>query len=781
MRSGTVSTGIGRLVDLAIARPRATLALVALVVVLAGLGALRLEIRTDGRALVPREDPAVRFDDTVRRHFGLRDPIVVVLDSGVPDGLFQPATLGRLVAITDALRSLDGVEPEQVTSLVTEVGPRVYPNSTLDFRPLVDPPFDSPADLRRIRGDLGLLVAVDGTLVSRDRRATAVLVGVPLAAAGDGLDRRALVRRVTAAVEPLAGSDHVSIVGAPVAEALLGDHLVADLAVLLPASLAIIAVVLWVGCRRPWGVLLGMLEVGAAQIVTFGLMGWVGSPVYLTTAVLPVILVTLGLADEIHVFWRHQQVLADGTLGAAAVRRTLDDMARPLLATTATTSVGFLSFLASPLDAVRSFGVFAAIGIVFCLLFSFTAIPAALVLLGDARSRRPPRVGRAETRRFDRLAATVGRRPRAVLALLAVLTLGLVAGTAKLDVQDSWLDGFAPSSPFRQAVEATHERFFGTHLLRLHLAFDPLAEPPLVVHGVPGPLVLAERLEQIERFEELLRSLDGVGGVLGAATQFLDVAAMRHGLDRRRVPDEPLEVAELWDWFDRVRGEHRRRAWVDDAREQAMVTVFLRDANFRDTAALLDAIRAYAAEHLEPTGVRLGVAGDVAVSQAMIPAIVRTQVSSVLLALVGAWLVVSLGHRSWRVGLVVVAPAAVAVAWVFGLMGWAGVPLGVATSMFCAITLGVGVDHAIHVHHAFARARGPTPDRIRQAFAFAGPAVVADTLAVATGFGLLVVSSVPANARLGLLAAAAVVASCGLALGGLGAWWGCRERGPSRR
>ncbi|MEM8930950.1 MAG: MMPL family transporter, partial [Acidobacteriota bacterium] len=377
-------------VDRAVRRPRATLVAVAVVVLVAGLGALRSEIRTDGRALVPQNDPVVRFDDEVRRHFGLRAPIVVILTSEHPEGLFNLGTLRRVRAISSALQALDGIEPRQITSLATEIGDRVVPNSTLKFRPLVDAPLESAADVLRVRRDLDGIATLDGTLVSHDRRSTAILVGVPL---DPTVDRRALVRRIVDTVEPLVDDDHLDVVGAPVAEALLGDHLVRDLVVLLPVVLLVVAVVLYLGCRRFWGVALGMAEVGAAQLFTFGIMGWTGAPIYLTTAVLPVILVTLGLADEIHVFWRHQQNLArpDGPRSVDAVRETMGQMVPPLMATTATTGLGFLSFLASPLAAVRGFGLFAALGILFCLAFTLTAVPAGLALLGDDKLRRPTR------------------------------------------------------------------------------------------------------------------------------------------------------------------------------------------------------------------------------------------------------------------------------------------------------------------------------------------------------------------------------------------------------
>jgi len=102
-------------------------------------------------------------------------------------------------------------------------------------------------------------------------------------------------------------------------------------------------------------------------------------------------------------------------------------------------------------------------------------------------------------------------------------------------------------------------------------------------------------------------------------------------------------------------------------------------------------------------------------------------------------------------------------------MGWLGIPLGIATAMFCAIALGIGVDYAVHLLEEIERAaaRGVTENPVRQAVAAAGPAIVADSLAMGLGFALLAFSRVPANARLGQLVAFALFASCLLTLGGL--------------
>ena len=178
--------------------------------------------------------------------------------------------------------------------------------------------------------------------------------------------------------------------------------------------------------------------------------------------------------------------------------------------------------------------------------------------------------------------------------------------------------------------------------------------------------------------------------------------------------------------FEQGRGIHRRREVVDDDLSSTVVAVFLKEANFRDTADLLRFVTGVVGQELGSWNPTLDFGGDVAVSQAMIPAIVETQVVSLALAICGAFFVVWWLGRSLPMASMAVAPTACAVVWVLGAMGWLGIPLGVATSMFCAITLGIGVDYAIHFLGGFRRARlagrpepafyaeRPSPNRSRQ-------------------------------------------------------------------
>ncbi len=858
---------------------------IALVVVLAAApGALRLKLRTDGHALVAEQAPEVRQDRAVRAEFGLEDAIVVLVRSPHPDGVFNAGTLQRVRELTARFAALEGIHPANLFSLATERGFRNRPG-TFAFQTFLETPRATKAELDELRDDLRRIKLYTGTLVSQDGTATAILIGAPA-----GRDRTALCREigdVIAAQE--AGSEEISIIGAPVAEALLGAHILQDLGVprallgtegvgvnepaawrwpksfyqlrvfiaqhvgLLPAALFLMGLIFYLSFRSVAGVMLPLVEVGACLVVTFGLMGWLGVPIYLTIAVMPVMLTAMGISDEIYVFSRYAELLREqpGTAHAELVARTMEEKWRPVLNTAATTAIGFLSFAFSPLRPVQAFGIFTAFGILFCLLWTLTVIPALLVLLNPARfvvrRRSGARVKVApENSWLGRFARGVLRWRFALLAGALVLLALAPLGVRRLVVQDSWIDGFDPASPFRRATEWVNGQFRGTHMLlvtveapaKVRQGSMPLAateenkitlpvaavndpaelvqnwisvsivpqaantNPPArrrpaawqswvqAAEGRDGQLILITPLadlspkfyllptsNEVLRYEmraqpfmteatlrrvaELEAFIEGrreraVGGVLGPASYVATSRFMARPFDEanRRIPSTPPEIRGAWGNYQLARGVERLRQAVDTNFARGVITVFMRNANFVDTAKLMEDIRGYERAHLTPRGIQLSFAGDVAVSQSLIRGIVSTQVQSLLWSLLGILVVTGVLARSARWGLYCVLPSALAVLVNFAVMGWLGMPLGVATSMFAGMTLGMGVDFAIHLLESYEteQATGLGADAaLIRAVAKVGPAVLINAGSVAVGFGVLMLSQVPANARLGAL------------------------------
>jgi predicted RND superfamily exporter protein len=865
-----------RLSHVAIRHPRSVLAWVAVMTLAAAPGILRLKLRTDGHALVAQHAPEVICDQKIRDHFGIKDQIVVLIRPSNTNGIFNPATLQLVRELTANFRNIPGVAPDDVVSLATEPSFRMR-TGTLNHQKMLEPPLQTQPELDLLRDDLRRIQLYTGTLVSGDGGFTVILLGVR-----DQADRQRLYEHSLEIVRGQhAAPDEIAVTGAPVAESLLGVQILEDLGIpsrmlgvgareagkradwtlpwslhelrvsvarhigLVPLAALVMMLVLLVCFRSVLAALLPLPGVAAALLLVFGLMGWLGVPVYLTTAVMPVLLTVISVTNDIYLFSRYFNLLREkpGANPVTLVEETFDKLTRPVACTSFAAVIGFLSFGFSPLAPVRAFGLFTGIGALFGLFLSLTVVPALLVLINPASLR--PRHWHGEKSAVTWLAAksagagrAVVRRRGWVVAFLLAVTAIAPFGLRKLVVQDSWTNGFDPESEFRRVTRLVNDNFFGMHLLfvsaeapktiRGEIPSSSLIRPdiglpaelagePTLILGSPitlsasggsnaassvwkshveianriGDTVFAQfsaedaaipfpdalgKAERV-RFEipirthlqpELIRALsefgefirqqrqDAVGGVFDPADYLATTRFMARPDDpnARVLPANASEMRVLWEYCSLALGPERMRQLVDANYWQSLTTVFLKDANFVGTARLMRALRDYERRYLAPKGIRISFAGDVAVSQSLIRGIVSTQLRSLIWSLLGIFAVAAILGGSVRWGLYCLLPSLLAVVVKFAVMGWAGIPLGVATSMFAAMTLGIGVNCAIHVLEGFSQARAggcSTPDALSQSLRLTGPPALINTLAVSMGFGVLMLSQVPANARLGLL------------------------------
>jgi hypothetical protein len=845
-------------------------------------GAMKLALRTDGHALVARDAPEVIYDAAIREEFGIEDPVVVLIRSTHADGIFNPGTLQLVRELTAEFMKLEGVRSNNVSSLATEHGFRNRPG-TLLFQTLLETPRQTKEQLDQLRDDLRRIELYTGTVASFDGRSTAILIGAP-----PGIDRTGLYRDVRAIIAARGSvPEEVSVTGPPVAEALLGTHILEDLGVpkallgastrstadagrkppsslyefrlfiarhigLVPIAMLVMALVFQISFRRGVATLLPMAEVGACLAFVFGLMGWLGVPVYLTIAVMPVLLTAMAVSDEIHVYSRYFALLHErpGVQHVELVQATMDEMVSPVVNTSLTTAIGFVSFAFSPLAPVQAFGIFTAVGVMFCLFWSLSVMPALLTLIPPAWVRRrvtnhtlqaaaEMTLKRPEGRApfFSRFAFRIVARRYWVVGAVAIVVALTPLGLRRVVVQDSWIDGFDPASDFGRATRIVNEQFHGMHLLYLTIDAGEILRGTLPTTNVSlskfsFPASLTQRPEDWVGRWLYLHTASSSNGAPRASWRSTIESAVRHGdriivttqvrdqnssvwlelrnlqsigfeivaqphlqpktmkaisdlgafIEQRRalkvgkvlsapdyvattrfmvrpnepgsryVPADAGEIKLMWDYYRIVRGPQHLRQLVDTNYARSLLTIFLKEANFVDTQRLMDELRAYEREHLAPLNVRLGFAGDVAVSQSLIRGIVTTQTQSLLWSLAGIYAITAVLGRSLRCGLFAVIPCALSVLINFAVMGWLNIPLGVATSMFAAMTLGIGVDFAVHVLEGFAlsRRRGLAPDdALADSLARTAPAVVINAAAIALGFGVLMLSQVPANARLG--------------------------------
>jgi predicted RND superfamily exporter protein len=165
---------------------------------------------------------------------------------------------------------------------------------------------------------------------------------------------------------------------------------------------------------------------------------------------------------------------------------------------------------------------------------------------------------------------------------------------------------------------------------------------------------------------------------------------------------------------------------------------------------------------LQGTNLRFRFGGDLPEAMEVVRSVVGNQLRSIGWTLLGIMALLLLTLRSLKRVLVLILPVVCADAILLGALGLLDVPIGIATSLFASLTIGVGVDYAIHLDHAFRSrlARGVAfEEAAAGSLSSAGRAIRWNALTLGVGFLVLAFSTIPPNRALGLLLAASMIVS----------------------
>ncbi len=741
----------------ALRRPKLVLLLAGLGTAILVAGLFRLEIRTDGAALYPQGDAVVERTLADRRRFAEPQQVIVLATSrrGGPL-LASPAGFRWIASTHAALQALPSAQSLGVRSLANLIEPPA--GATLMIRSFLDDVPGDPKGLADLTNRLDRFPPVRGLYISPDGRTAPFYFFL-----APGADRRQVIHELeTWRASRKDSPFDLRITGPVAAEAVLGEVVLRDLSRLVPLMVAAVALLLVFTLRTPAGVLVPLAQVLATLVWTVGLMGWAGVPVTLVTTILPVLLMAMAMTDEVHLLERIHNRLGAAPAFLAPRERLIrvtgdaySDLLAPLVLTSLTTAFGFFSFAGSAMKPLRDFGIFAGTGLMLGMVFTFTLVPALIATLPPAWSERrgshrngDGHGGQPSMPAWERF---VAGHSRAFAAAGVLLVAAALPGLARLSVQDSWVDNFDPRSPLVTAERDFNRAFWGSYRL------DVVLEGDRRRFWTPQGAAL---LEDVDR---LARQAPHVGGVLSPLL-FLEGGARVNGFRMPLSALRPREVEQAGTIIEILSLRLDLRQYLTQHASAARVRLFVRNADFTRGRALRDfltpRLAALAARH----GVRAHLSGDVPAGLAVVEAIVGNQLSSIgwTAALIAVTLLIAFRSPRWTA--VVMAPILAATLLLFGALGYAGLPLGIATSMFAALTLGAGVDFALHYCYAYRRERRAGRDHdgaVLATVATAGRGVLWNALVLAFGFLVLAFSTIKPNASLGLLLAAAMAVSYG--------------------
>lgn len=754
----THPTAIERYFHLIVTKPWSVIVLSGAILFSSGafLPSLFMDTRSD--AFIDANEPALIYREKVEELFGLADPIVIAVTNDSDSGIYNPDSLLLVQWLTEQVQGLTNVDPERVVSLATEAN-IVGTQDGMEIEDFFEYSPSSAERVQWIKEAVENFPLYQGNLVARDHSAT--LIVAELLDEFDADETYAEILAISKRA-PIGPHDQVHVAGEGAIAGYLSAYIDADAQKLNPLAAVVITIVLFFAFFSARGALLPNIVVLCTVATTFGLMAAFGVPFYVITNALTVSMIAMAVADSIHIFSQyyiernHDQTASQQTL----VTRALVRMWRPITLTTLTTAAGFLSlYPTNSMPPIQYFGLFGGLGVILAWFFSITLLPAVLSLLKPKSSRAFTKPDTEQTsdwasRLMTRVGGVVLNNSTSVVVIGVLIAAVAAIGAAKVTVEEVRIANFQEDEAIYLADRAMNASMDGVYHLDVLVETDEFEG-----------LHQSEHLQRIDRLQRFLETQPGVGGT----TSVVDyIKQMHRSVNENQagaysIPDDALLISQLFLLYSASADPTDFEDEVDGDYQRALVRAKVNNGSYLRNSPVIAATEAYLRDEFNAPGITGTLTGRVNVDHHWIKEIGGSHAKSVGFAFLAVFLVVTLLFRSFVAGVITTIPVAMAILLIYAWMGFSEVWLGVGTTMFASIAIGLCVDFTIHTVERLRELLSAGVKDVKAAilalYPSTGRALFFNLVAISLGFGVLITSDVPPLNNFGTLVALAVVAA----------------------
>jgi len=525
----------------------------------------------------------------------------------------------------------------------------------------------------------------------------------------------------------------------------VGRH---DMLLLAPIMFLILALVVGLSVRSWVATFATMFVVLLSMLSAMGLAGWLGISINPASANAPTIILTLAVADSVHILVTMYRLMHDGKSKHDALMDSLTVNLQAVFLTSLTTAIGFLTMNYSDSPPFNDLGNIVAIGIVMAFLYSIFFLPALIAVL-PVKAKPAPVV--ASHRFFEGLANLVIKHQTAVVWSLSIFVIIGAFLASKNILNDNWIRYFSENIPVRVATDVLENRLSGADYVEYSL---PANEP--------GAIAEPNYLELLEKFAQWLRQQPEVVHVYSVSDIFKRLNKNMHDDDDTfyRIPESRELAAQyllLYEMSLPLGLDLNNQINVDKSSTRVVLTIKNQGTRvFRD---LDQRVQQWLRENM-PDYMHIRGSGLSIVWAYLSERNIVNMLLAAFAALVAISLVLLVALKRVDLGIISLVPNLTPALLGFGLWALFVGEVGLGLSVVSSMTLGIVVDDTVHFISKYLRYRKgmyPEPvDAIRHTFFLVGPAMAVTTIALVAGFLVLSFSDYKMSSDMGMLSALTV-------------------------
>ena len=733
---------IQRYISFVITHPWQIFILTLLVVMSAGSGGRFIEFTNDYRVFFSEENPELQAFEEMQNIYTKTDNVLFVIE---PEGtdVFNFSTLNMIAELTELSWQIpystrvDSITNYQHTLAKDDdllVGDLVDSSSNLsleDISYVREVALKEPLLVKRLISPSGHVTGVNVTIQLPGKS----LTEVPEVAQ--------FSRELKSKLEASYPNHRIHITGLAMMNNAFGESSQNDMTTLVPIMFLTIIVVLGILLRSFSATISSIVMIFFTIIFAMGLMGWLGWKLTPASASAPTIIMTMAVADTVHLLVTFLHNLRKGINKVDAIADSLRINIQPIFITSVTTAIGFLSMNFSDVPPFHDLGNVVAIGVLFAFVLSVTTLPAMVILM-------PMRIKAREEQKngvMNSFANIVIEHRKLLLLVMGGIALSLMAFLPQNKLDDQFVEYFDESVDFRQATDFSSQNLSGIYTIQYSLN-----------QGESGGVSEPKFLEDVEMFSEWLRTQDEVMHVQSITDTFKRLNMNMHADDPAfyRLPASREQAAQyllLYELSLPYGLDLNDQIGIDKSQTRLIIT--LENLHTEEMLGIEKRMSDWLDNNIAD------VAYTVASPSLMFAHIGKRNVNSMLagttLALIVISFILILALRSRRIGLISLAPNLIPAGMAFGLWGLMVGQVGLSLSVVAGMTLGIVVDDTVHFLSKYLRARREKgmdeKEAVRYAFNTVGVALWVTSLVLVMGFLVLSQSHFSLNSDMGAMAA----------------------------
>ena len=734
-----------RFIKQAIDRPTWTVLLSCIFLVLTTLGASNLYFRGDYKIFFKPDNPQRLAFEEMQNDFSKNENVGIIIAPHNGD-VFSPASLAIIKSITDA--AWQTPLSTRVDSITNFQHTYVDDDDLLVEDLLLDINQLSPDKAAQIKQIALNEPELRNKIVSADGRVTMVNITVRLP---DG-DQTKEVEAIATAVR-----DNIATIKAQYPEVdfyLSGFVIMNDAAqqlafndatTLFPLMFAVIALLVFILLGSAYAAIATLIIVFGSIASTMGIAGWMGIFLSMATVNAPILVLTLAVADCVHIIAGVRLHMQNGDNKRDAVIRSVALNTKPVVITSLTTAIGFLSLNFAEVPILSDLGNIAALGVLIACLMSLTLLPAILLLCpihyeAQQKSQSPTNALMQALHKI-----TLAHYKHLVFAGLAIALAGAYLSTTN-QLNDVAINYFDEDSQFRQDADFQAEHLTGLSNIDFAIFTDQ-------VSGINSPTVLAA----IDDFAEWLAQQAEVDHVSTITNTYKRLHQNMNGgqSDYYRLPETREQAAQYMLLYEMslpygldVNNQ------LDINKSATRVVATLKNLGSNEFTGFEQRAKQWF-EQRAPN-LRITAASPPLMFAHIGEANMAAMIEGSLLALVLISLLLIIALKSVKLGLISLLPNLLPATIGFGIWALLSGEVNMALSVVLSVTLGIVVDDTVHFLSKFQHARAQNlsiAQSIEYTYNSVGTALIITTLVLASGFAVLLLSEFTLNSDMGLLTA----------------------------